>query len=217
MAASGFTLSIPYEQVLLLVMALFMFIGAMRGWYREFISSVVLIALAVFLIQPELATPVVRYISGLLRIILAFFRSGFSLDLTKLSDVVKQIELPFDANNPYMFFILVLVGFVVLSYMTIGPSRKVTSLSRILGGLLGLFNGFLVVSLFKEYVIKYFQTTSPALAAAGAPPAVAIAVGSPPTGGVLSGANGIVILVLLGLMVVVLLTSMATGKPIGKK
>ncbi len=214
---AGFTLLIPYEQVLLLVMALFMFIGATRGWYREFVSSAVLIALAVFLIQPELATPVVRYISSLLRIIVAFIRSGFSLDLSKLSDVVKQVKLPFDANNPYMFFILVLVGFVVLSYMTIGPSKKVTALSRILGGLLGLFNGFLVVSLFKEYVIKYFQKASPALAAAGPPPSVSVAVGGPPVGGVLTGTSGILILVLLGLMVGVLLTSMATGQPIGKR
>jgi hypothetical protein len=194
-----------------------MFIGAMRGWYREFISSVVLIALAVFLIQPELATPVVRYVSNLLRIVVAFIRSGFSLDLTRLSDSVKEIKLPFDANNPYMFFIVVLVGFVVLSYLTIGPNRKVTALSRILGGLLGLFNGFLVVSLFKEYVIKYFQSASPALAAAGAPPALGIAVDGPPVGGVLTGTNGMLILVLLGLMVTVLLTSMATRQPIGKR
>jgi hypothetical protein len=214
---AGFTLLIPYEQVLLLVMALFMFIGAMRGWYREFVSSAVLMALAVFLIQPELATPVVHYISRLLAIVVAFIRSGFSLDLSKLSDVMKHIKLPFDANNPYMFFILVLVGFVVLSYMTIGPSKKVTALSRILGGLLGLFNGFLVVSLFKEYVIKYFQKASPALAAAGPPPSVSVAVGGPPVGGVLTGTSGILILVLLGLMVGVLLTSMATGQPIGKR
>lgn len=215
--ATGFTLAIPYEQLLLLVMALFMFVGATRGWYREFISSVVLVALTIFLLKPELATPIVRYISGLLRLIIAFIRSGFSLDLSKLADSIGGIELPFGTDNPYMFFIIALVGFVLLSYSTVGSSQKVTPLSRILGGLLGLFNGFIVVSLFREYAVKYIQRASPVLAAAGPPPAISLSVTNLPMGGFLSGTAGVVVLILLGLMVGVLLVSMATGQPIGKK
>ena len=51
---SGFTLAIPYDQLLLLVMALFMFVGATRGWYRGFISTAVLVA-------QELALPRYRH------------------------------------------------------------------------------------------------------------------------------------------------------------
>ena len=61
---TGFTLLIPYDQVLLLVMALFMFVGATRGWYREFITTAVLVGLTIFLIQPELAAPIVRYLES---------------------------------------------------------------------------------------------------------------------------------------------------------
>jgi hypothetical protein len=214
---SGFTLVIPYEQLLLLVMALFMFVGATRGWYREFISSAVLVALTVFLLKPELATPIVRYISGLLRLIIAFIRSGFSLDLSKLAESVGGIELPFGTDNPYMFFIIALVGFVLLSYSTVGASQKVTPLSRILGGLLGLFNGFIVVSLFREYAVKYIQRASPDLSAAGLPSAINVSVTNLPVGGLLTGTAGMVMLILLGLIVGVLLVSMATGQPIGKK
>jgi hypothetical protein len=214
---TGFTLVIPYEQLLLLVMALFMFVGATRGWYREFISSVVLVALAVFLLKPELATPIVRYVSTLLRMVIAFIRSGFSLDLRRLADNVEGIELPFGADNPYMFFIIALVAFVLLSYSVGGNSKKVTPLSRILGGLLGLFNGFIVVSLFREYAVKYIQRASPVLAAAGPPPAISLQVTNLPVGGFLSGTAGMVVLVLLGMMVGVLFVSMATGQPIGKK
>ena len=88
---SGFTLAIPYDQLLLLVMALFMFVGATRGWYREFISTAVLISLTVFLLKPELAAPVVGYVAGFSRIALAFVRSGFSLDLGRLAESVDQV------------------------------------------------------------------------------------------------------------------------------
>ncbi len=214
---SGFTLVIPYEQLLLLVMALFMFVGATRGWYRELISSIVLVALTIFVLKPELATPIVRYISGLLRLIIAFIRSGFSLDLSKLADSVTEVELPFGTENPYMFFIIALVGFVLLSYSTIGSNPKVTALSRILGGLLGLFNGFIIVSLFREYAVKYIQRASPDLSAAGLPSAINVTVTNLPVEGFLAGTAGMVVLVLLGLMVGVLLISLATGRPIGKK
>ncbi len=213
---AGFTLLIPYEQLLLLVMALFMFVGAMRGWYREFISTIVLVALAAILIEPDLATPIIRYVAGFLRILLAFVRSGFSLDLSKLAKVASDLELPFDANNPYMFLILVLVGFVILSYSTTGSS-KVTALSHILGGLMGLLNGFLAVSLFKEYVLGYFQKSSPGLWAAGPPSAISIAVQGVPQDGLLGGSAGTVVFILLGLMVAVPLIGIATGRPIGKR
>ena len=214
---TGFTLLIPYDQLLLLVMALFMFVGALRGWYREVVSTVFLVVLAIFLVKPELAVPVVRYISGFLRIALAFFRSGLSIDLNKLAGIADEVRLPFNANNPYMFFIIALVIFVLLSYATGGSFKGVSPLSRILGGLLGLFDGLLVVSLFKEYALKHFQKASPALYAAGPPSAVSVAVSSLPLGGLMAGRMSTLILVLLGMMVTVLLFSMASGRPIGKR
>jgi uncharacterized membrane protein required for colicin V production len=214
---TGFTLLIPYDQLLLLIMALFMFVGAMRGWYREFASSVVLVVLAVFLVRPELAAPVVRYVAGFLRILLAFLRSGLSIDLGRLARLADDVTLPFDGNNPYMFFIIALVAFVLLSYATGGTVKKVSPLSRILGGLLGLFNGLLVVSLFKEYALKYFQKASPAVYAAGPPAAVSVAVSSLPLGGFMAGTMSSIVLVLLGLMVAVLLFSMASGRRIGER
>jgi hypothetical protein len=214
--ASGFTLAIPYDQLLLLVMALFMFVGATRGWYREFISTAVLISLTVFLLKPELAAPVVRYTAGFSRIVVAFLRSGFSLDLGRLADSVDQVTLPFDASNPYMLFVVSLVLFVLLSYTT-GGARSVSALSRLLGGLLGLFNGFLVVSLFKEYVVKYFQKSLPEIAAASVSPDVAVSVSGLPTGSLLTGGGSTLVVVLLALIAGVLLTSTVTGRPIGKR
>jgi len=216
----GFALPISYDQLMLLVMGLFMFVGATRGWRQEFISSCVLLVLTAILIQPGLAAPIVEYISKIIRLVLAFIQGFGQLDFAALEARYQAIKLPFDGSNPYALLIAVLIGFVLISYSIRGNIKGVTAFSRILGGLLGLFNGFLVISLFRQYVLKYFQKTDPALwAAAGPSPEVSVTVPvqGVPTGDLLTGERFQIVIVLLGLMVVVLFISMVAGKPIGKK
>jgi len=214
----GFALPISYDQLMLLVMGLFMFVGATRGWRQEFISSCVLLVLTAILIQPGLAAPIVEYISKIIRLVLAFIQGFGQLDFAALEARYQAIKLPFDGSNPYALLIAVLIGFVLISYSIRGNIKGVTAFSRILGGLLGLFNGFLVISLFRQYVLKYFQKASPALwAAAGPSPEVSVTVQGVPTGDLLTGERFQIVVVLLGLMVVVLFISMVAGKPIGEK
>jgi uncharacterized membrane protein required for colicin V production len=214
----GFALPISYDQLMLLVMGLFMFVGATRGWRQEFISSCVLLVLTAILIEPGLAAPIIDYISRIIRLVLAFIQGLGKLDFAALEARYRAIELPFDGSNPYALLIAVLIGFVLISYSMRSNTKGVTPFSRILGGLLGLFNGFLVISLFRQYVLKYFQKASPALwAAAGPSPEVSVTVQGVPTGDLLTGERWQIIVVLLGLMVAVLFISMVAGQPIGKK
>ena len=214
----GFALPISYDQLMLLVMGLFMFVGATRGWRQEFISSCVLLVLTAILIQPGLAAPIVEYISKIIRLVLAFIQGFGQLDFAALEARYQAIKLPFDGSNPYALLIAVLIGFVLISYSIRGNIKGVTAFSRILGGLLGLFNGFLVISLFRQYVLKYFQKASPALwAAAGPSPEVSVTVQGVPTGDLLTGEKWQIMVVLLGLVVAVLFISMVAGKPIGEK
>jgi len=214
----GLTLPITYDQLMLLLMGLFMFVGATRGWRQEFFSSVVLLALTAVLVRPELAETVADYVNKLIRMILAFIQGFPSLDFGTLEELYGGIELPFDSNNPYPLLIAVLVAFVLLSYNIRVKLEGVTAMSRVLGGVLGLFNGFLVISLFREYVLRYFQKAQPAFFAAGEPaPRVSLAVQSVPTGELLAGERWELVIVLLGLMVGVVFLSMVTGKPIGNK
>jgi len=197
---SGFMLEIPYDQIMLLVMALFMFVGAFRGWHREFFTTCVLVVLVMLLVNPLLAGPIAGYVAKLVRLILAFLQGGLSVDPSKLLERYETIDVPFDAGNPYLFLVIVLVGFVLLSYGTRTGGKDLSALSRILGGVLGLLNGFIVISLIRDYVIKYFQRETPQLAAAGLPPQLSVAVsGLPPSG--LLGAGG-QNLVLIGFAVV---------------
>jgi len=209
---AGFTIEIPYDQMVLLVMGLFMFVGATRGLRRELVTSCVLIALLAFLVKPELAAPVVEYVGRFIRLVLAFIQGRGNLDLTKLLERYNAIELPFDADNPYLFLIIVLVGFAVLSYGTSGAAKGISALGRILGGLLGLFNGFMIISLIKEYVIKYFQRSAPELAVAAPPSQVSVAVRGLPPEGLLGGASQQIVLVLLVLVAGMLVIGVVVTK-----
>ena len=215
---NGLALPISYDQLMLLVMALFMFVGATRGWNQEFLSSCVLVALTAILIRPELAAKIIDYISKLLRLILAFIQGFGSLDFDALEARYRAAKLPFDGDNPYMLLIAALIGFVFISYSIRANVTGLTALSRILGGLLGMFNGFLVISLFREYVLRYFQKAQPAMwLQAGPSPEVSVTLRSVPTGDLLAGERWKIVIVLLSLMVIVVFVSMVTGRPIGKK
>jgi hypothetical protein len=205
-----FTVEIPYDQLMLLVMGLFMFVGATRGMHREAITTIGLVVLAALLIEPGLAGPIVGYLSNLVRLIVAFIVSHFTVNPKVLLDTYATISVPFTAQNPYAFLIFALVGFVLLSYTSRG-SQDATALSRLLGGLLGLFNGFLVISLFKEYIVKYIQTRSPTVAIAGPPSQVSVALKSLPAGGPLTGNSLQLVVVILGAVAALLILSSVFG------
>jgi hypothetical protein len=195
---------------MLLVMGLFMFVGATRGAYREAITTLGLVVLLVLLLEPGLAAPIIGYLSNMLKLIIAFIVSHFSVNPKVLLDTYAQIQVPFTADNPYAFLIFALVGFVLLSYASRG-GKDVTAFSRILGGLLGLFNGFMVISLFKEYVVKYIQTRTPSVAIAGPPAQVSVALKGLPLSGPLSGNNWQLVVALLGAVAALMFLSSAFG------
>jgi hypothetical protein len=205
-----FTVEIPYDQLMLLVMGLFMFVGATRGMHREAITTVGLVVLAALLVEPGLAGPIIGYLSNLVRLLVAFFVSHFSVNPKVLLDTYANITVPFTADNPYAFLIFALVGFVLLSYTSRG-SQNATALSRLLGGLLGLFNGFLVISLFKEYIVKYIQTRSPTVAVAGPPAQVSVALKGLPLAGPLTGGSLQFVVVILGALAALLILSSVFG------
>lgn len=211
-----FTVEIPYDQLMLLVMGLFMFVGATRGAHREAITTVGLVILLALLLEPGLAKPIVGYISNLVKLIIAFFVSHFSVNPKILLDTYATIEVPFTAENPYAFLIFALLGFVLLSYAS-RDGKDVTALSRILGGLLGLFNGFLVISLFKEYVVKYIVTRTPTVAIAGPPAQVSVALKGLPVSGPLAGDSWQFIVALMGAVAALLFISSVAGMPLKKK
>jgi len=190
----------------------------MRGFSREVITSVGLVVLLALLAQPALAGPIVDYLSRLVRLVMAFFQSRFSVNPDVLLKYYQAAKVPFSSENPFAVLICALIAFVLLSYGTRGHEKETTALGRLLGGAFGLLNGFLVITLFKEYVIQYLLQRSPAVAAAGRPGGFSIAVQGLPTRGAMSGGDSrLLLVVIVGLVLILLARNLMKGASRAKK
>ena len=151
-------LPIEYSDVITLILAIFAFVGIMRGWYKEGITSLFVAALAILVWKPALANEIIGVINGNIKLVLSIFNAKLSLDPSKLSAAAQNVE-PDLLLDPYSYrlYIVVMVALLIISYF-IGEANfkgKVTPLGRLLGGLLGLFNGFVIATLLKQYLLNY--------------------------------------------------------------
>jgi hypothetical protein len=151
-------LPIEYSDIITLILAIFAFVGIMRGWYKEGITSLFVAALAILVWRPELARKIIGVINSVLKLVFSFFDASFSLDPSELSAAAKNVEpdLLLDPDS-YRLYIIVMVSLLIISYF-IGEANfkgKVPPLGRLLGGLLGLFNGFVIATLLKQYLLNY--------------------------------------------------------------
>jgi hypothetical protein len=154
------TLPIDYSDLITLVLAIFAFVGIMRGWYKEGITALFTIALAILVWRPQVAEKIIEVINGIIKLIASFFKAKGSLDPADLGAAAGQVSpnLFLDPDS-YRLYIILTIVMLIVSYL-IGEARfkeKVTPLSRILGGILGLFNGFVIVSLIKQYLLNYLR------------------------------------------------------------
>lgn len=148
------TLPIEYSELLTLILAIFAFVGIMRGWYKEGITSIFAVALAILVWKPVIAAEVIDKVNDVVKLLVMFVKAGFSLDPSK---VVAQTVPPDYLIDPdsYRLYVVLTAVLIIASYL-IGEATikdKTTPLGRLLGGLLGLFNGFLIVSVVKQYLM----------------------------------------------------------------
>ncbi|MGQ9584030.1 MAG: hypothetical protein ACUVXG_01345 [Anaerolineae bacterium] len=222
-------IKIDYDTLLMVTILLFAGIGFFRGWLREGVTTVVLLVLVALLMKPELAEPIIVYLNQILKLILSFFKGGLELDLKKILETYEKMEDIFTPDNPYQFLLWVTGIGVALSYLGgrlfLGGGDQLTPLSHLLGGLLGAFNGFIVVSLVKEYLLKYLEKTSQVTAQAGAlaaaelkPNEIAIAMGgrAQAAAGTLEG-YGLYVAIFLGLIVGALILGRVVNWDVGRR
>lgn len=142
---------IDYNIVQWIFVAVFGFVGFFRGWFKELFTTFLLVLMALPLFNEDLA----NYIIGLANRIIEIIRRFFSIVMNSETSDVQA----FSVDNSYTLFITVLAILVLLSYMSdrigFGP-RGVTAFSAVLGALLGSLNGFLILSLIKDYLLGNF-------------------------------------------------------------
>jgi hypothetical protein len=195
------TLPIDFRELQLLILFIFAMVGIMRGWYREGITSLFVAVLGILAWQPEVGQRIINFINDLIRFILIFVRSGFSFDLSRLS---AQVVSPSELLDPdsYRFWMWVTVIMVVVSYVIGETSQaKLTGLGRVLGGVLGVANGFVLLSLARQYLTDYWRSQGLIVAASGP---VTVQLNNVPAGD-LAGGYGIVFVLAIPVAVIVLL------------
>jgi hypothetical protein len=97
-----------------------------------------------------------------------FVQAGFSLDVGKISAQTVDPGWLLDPNS-YGLYTVVTVILLIGSYLIgdLSFKTRVTPLGRLLGGFLGLCNGYVIVSLIRQYVLNYLRSKNQAFVASG--------------------------------------------------
>jgi hypothetical protein len=162
------TLPIDYRDLQLVILMIFAAVGLMRGWYREGITSLFVSFLAILVWRPEIGGGIISWIDNLIRFILMFIRSGFSFDPVKLTAQAARTSSILDPSS-YQLWMTITVILVVVSYV-IGETSfrgNLTPLGRLLGGVLGAANGFVLLSLARQYLTEYWRAQGLVVAQSG--------------------------------------------------
>jgi hypothetical protein len=200
-------MTIDYSEIVILVVVLFGIVGMMRGFFKEGVTALFVAFLAVLVRSPENGRAIIEWINEMIAFFLRFLRSGFSFDPNALAAQTVNTQ----ALDPYSYqlWIVIMVVLVAVSY-AIGEatfSDKVTPLSRLLGGLLGAFNGYVLANLVRQYLVVNAanQAGISATALSAGSQAGSIQVANVPTTTVAGGAGliliGFIVIAVVGLLI----------------
>lgn len=162
---------LDYTVVTYIVIAVFGLVGFMRGWWKEAVTTGLLALLLLLLKQPDAATGIVDFIDRLVV-------SGWEAiqTLRQSSDMIAAampVEEPpvIDPKNRSIY-IIILVAAVIASYFfsKIGLTESMSAAARIIGGVLGVYNGYVVLTLVREFLIGRFLPGAGDMAAAAVAP-----------------------------------------------
>jgi hypothetical protein len=190
------TVPIEYSEVLTLVLIIFGMVGMMRGWYREGVTSLFVAFLAILVWRPEIGNAIIEWINGFLRFIVSFFRAGLTFNTAKLSAETAGIGNILEPTS-YQLWIIITVVLVGVSY-AVGEATfngAYSPLGRLLGGVIGAANGFVIFSLVKQFLANdWGYRTGISTQSAGE---VAIQMTNVPADSFVSGYGIIFVLILL--------------------
>jgi len=198
------TLPIEYSDLVMLFLFVFAIVGLMRGWYKEGITSFFVAALAVLVWRPSLAQKIIETVNDLLKLIIMFLKSGFSLQPQSLMAQTVDPKLLLDPDS-YRLYIVVTVVLIAVSYV-IGEATfkdKMTPLGRLLGGVLGAFNGYVILALGKQYLLNHLQSKNAFVAQSNQ---LSIEMANVPTSNFFAG-SGIIFIFVVVVGVVALLVA----------
>ena len=201
---------VDYNVLAYMIVGVFGLVGFFRGWWKESITAGLLTLLLVMLMVPSLATVIVGALNTAVDTVWNFIQSLRQSSPAVAS--VAQAGPPPDVDpQRYWVYVIALVVLVVASYFIgkIGLTEGVSAGSRLLGALVGFYNGFVSVSLLREFVIgRYLPGASAAAAAAAPPSSVSVQVMNMPQA---SATDTPTIYLLIGVGFLLFIVALITG------
>jgi hypothetical protein len=161
-----------------MIVGVFGLVGFFRGWWKEAVTAGLLTLLLVMLTVPDVATLIVNALNTAVDTVWSFIQS-LSQSVSQSSPAVASVAQvgapPSVTPQNYWVYVFILVGLVIASYFLgkVGLTQGLSAGSRLLGGIVGFYNGFVSVSLLREFVIGRYLPGASAAAANATPPSTA--------------------------------------------
>jgi hypothetical protein len=149
-----------------IVIALFAISGFSRGWWKEALTTVILVIFIILLQIPGVAEAVIDFYNEVVAFIWSLFPNTVQAGIASTTETIFSVQLddpPFqiDIGDPasWLFiFLILLILAVLLSRIFLpqgarpGAIYEVTPVGSFLGALAGGFNGFLIINLVREFI-----------------------------------------------------------------
>ena len=164
-------IQVDYNVLTYMVVGVFGLVGFFRGWWKEAITAGLLTLLLVMLTVPDVATVIVNALNTAVNTVWAFIQS-IRQSSPAVASVAQVGPPPEVTPQHYWVYVFTLVVLVIASYFIgkIGLTQGLSAGSRLLGALVGFYNGFIAVSLLREYVLGRYLPGASAAAATATPP-----------------------------------------------
>jgi hypothetical protein len=191
-------ITLDWSTLAIIVVVLFAISGYLRGWWREAITTIFVVALAIFLTQPDLARSIIDAINNIITVVW----NAISGLLSGAGVAAAAAEPPVVLNpENQSLYVIILIVIVLLSYftsrITLG-GRTISFGGRIFGGILGAVNGYIIVNLFKEFVVGGLVPGTGVSVQSAAPSTLSVSVADVPPQSVFTGIP-LLLVILLGL------------------
>ena len=167
-------IQVDYNVLAYMVVGVFGLVGFFRGWWKEAITAGLLTLLLVMLTVPDVATVIVNALNTAVNTVWNFIQS-IRQTSPAVASVAQVGAAPNVTPQNYWVYVFILVGLVLASYFfgKIGLTQGLSAGSRLLGAVVGFYNGFIVISLLREFVIGRYLPGASAAAANATPPSTA--------------------------------------------
>ena len=200
------TVDIDFNTFIIMVAGIFGLTGFVRGWWKEAITTALLILLLILLREQEIAASIIDSINSFIRLG-TVFASADSLEVEALATAASTVDPPVIIDpSQFTVYLVLLIILVVASYFAgnaVVGAYELSPIARIFGGILGLVNGFIIISLVREYILGRFIPETGIASTAAAPSEVSVTVVNIPQTSITDGLTPWVIII-AGILIVLL-------------